>query len=156
MLYILTLQFIKDMTLWKYDSQERNKEVEYRMMFQFCHNIRTRRKQMNTYFDHTFHNEQWNWLLKDLADGNGFRKQTHLDRCTTIMCVCSIVPLLLTAVPFQRENIQLWNFNLAYNSWFCKFLMHSAGVVHPHLLQKINEVAQESFYIFWTFCPKSI
>lgn len=139
------------MTLWKHNSQERHKEVKYRMMIQFCHNIRTRRKQMNIYFDHTFHTEQWNCLSIDLADGNGFRKPTCLDRCTTIKCAGSALPMFLTAVSVQRKNTQLWSFTLEHNSWFCKFLMHCPGVVHPYVLQKISEVVQELFYMLWIF-----
>lgn len=58
-------------------------------------------------------------LQMEMGSGSKFAKtDTQLRKCAG-----STLPLLLTAVSFQRENIQLWSFNLAHNHWFCKFLM---------------------------------
>lgn len=80
------------------------KQLNRKWWFTLFHNIRIRRKQMKTYFDHIFHIELWNWLPKDLVDGNGFRKQTHLDTDIQLYSVLALLsPCHLLLSPFRGK-----------------------------------------------------
>lgn len=111
--YTKAPQPVKEMALWKHDRQE-------------CHE--------GEYDSHLFiiselEGSKWRthlpyWTLKLIAKRSCRWKwlqetNSHGYEYTTTQCASSTLPLSFTTVPFQRENTQLWSFNLAHNNCFC-------------------------------------